>query len=127
MPGKTPRSNGKEPVENDIRNNQDVDMKDAGKGKGKKAAKDGDDEMTVVVPPSKASKQSSAPPPGDADGDVSMGDEETTDGEPKVDPVAQTVAGKQTRSPRASSQVLAADCSRHREQLCSTRSCRGPL
>lgn len=91
MPGKTPHSNGNEPVDHDVRNSADV--KD-GKGKNKKAAKEGDDEMTVVVPPSKANKQS-APPPADADvdGDVSMGDEEATDAEVKIDPVAQTVAG----------------------------------
>ena len=72
-------------------------MTDASKPKGKKAAKDGDDEMTVVVPPSKATKQS-APAPADAEGDVDMGDEETVDDE-KVDPVVQTVAGKHV--PRA--------------------------
>lgn len=69
-------------------------MKDAGKTKGKKGAKDGDDEMTVVVPPAKGSKQSSKQP-HDADGDVSMAGEDTADdGEVKVDPVVQTVAGK---------------------------------
>lgn len=69
-------------------------MTDSAKTKGKKGVKDGEDEMTVVVPPSKASKQNSAPPPPDADGDVSMGDEEKAeDGAVKVDPVAQTVAG----------------------------------
>jgi 26S proteasome regulatory subunit N3 len=98
MPGKTP--NGNEPVENGVRPNQDVDMKDDStsglKGKGKKAAKEGEDEMTVVVPPSKALKQPSAlPPVPDADGDVAMGDEEKADdGEVKVDPVVQTVAGR---------------------------------
>jgi 26S proteasome regulatory subunit N3 len=94
MPGKTPHSNGNEPVENGIRSNQDVDMKDdpsSLKTKGKKTAKDGDDEMTVVVPPSK--KQSSAPLPPDSDGDVAMDDEKTGEGEVKVDPVVQTVAG----------------------------------
>lgn len=99
MPSKTPHSNGKEPVENGIRNTQDVDMKDDSsslKGKGKKTLKEGDDEMTVVVPPSKASKQSSAPPPSDNDGDVAMEDSDKADdgGEVKVDPVAQTVAGR---------------------------------
>lgn len=97
MPGKTPHSNGKEPVENGIRPNQDVEMKDDSsslKTKGKKTAKDGEDEMTVVVPPSKASKQNSAPPPPDADGDVAMGDEKDDSGEVKVDPVVQTIAGK---------------------------------
>lgn len=95
MPGKTPsRSNRKEPVENGgVRGNRDVDMKDKdeqAKGKGgKKAAKDGDEGMTVVVPPSK--KQSSQAPP-DADGDVDMDVGDKAD-EAKVDPVAQTVAG----------------------------------
>ncbi|PNY18297.1 26S proteasome regulatory subunit rpn3 [Tolypocladium capitatum] len=89
MPGKTPKSNGKEPLENGVRTNKDVEMKDA-KGKGKKAAKDGDEEMTVVVPPPKASKPSKQPQ--DADGDVSMGDEVPDGGEVKVDPVMQTVA-----------------------------------
>lgn len=93
MPGKTP--NGKEPVENDIRNTQDVDMKDesARKTKGKKL-KEGDEEMTVVVPPSKSSKQSSSPPPGNIDDDVVMDDSgKADDGEVKVDPVVQAVAG----------------------------------
>lgn len=59
------------------------------KPKGKKTAKEGDDEMTVVVPPSK--KQSSAPPPNDADGDINMDDSNTAEGgEVKVDPVVQT-------------------------------------
>jgi hypothetical protein len=103
MPGKTPHSNGNEPVENGIRPNQDVDMKDdttsSLKAKGKKAAKEGEDEMTVVVPPSKAQRQSSAAPPPDVDGDVAMGDEEKADdGEVKVDPVVQTVSGA-SRSP----------------------------
>ncbi|KAM4056546.1 PCI domain-containing protein [Hirsutella rhossiliensis] len=91
MPGKTPNSSGNEPVENSVRgNNNDVDMKDA-KGKGKKASKDGDDEMTVVLPPSKSSKQSSHP--HDADGDISMGDDDKADdGEAKIDPAVQTVA-----------------------------------
>jgi len=80
MPGKTP---DKEPVENGgYRGGKP-------KPKGKKTAKEGDDEMTVVVPPSK--KQSSAPPPNDADGDVAM--DEAGDGEAKVDPVVQTVNG----------------------------------
>jgi 26S proteasome regulatory subunit N3 len=90
MPGKTPHNNGKKPVENGVRSS-----KDAKKTKSKKAAKDGDEEMTVVVPPSKTPKQTSAPPPADADGDVSMGDEQKNeDGTDKVDPVAQTVAGE---------------------------------
>lgn len=88
MPGKTPRSNGKP-----VGQKEDVEMTDASKAKGKKPAKDGDDEMTVVVPPSKASKQ----PRADAEGDVAMGDEEDAETEPKVDPVVQTVAGKQHR------------------------------
>lgn len=71
-------------------------MTDASKAKGKKPVKDGDDEMTVVVPPSKASKQSGQSR-ADAEGDVAMGDEENAETEPKVDPVAQTVAGKQYR------------------------------
>jgi len=89
MPGKTP---DKEPVENGgYRGGKDLKDNDL-KHKGKKAAKDGDDEMTVVVPPSKASKQASAPPPNDGDGDVVMDDSsKPDDGEDKVDPVAQTV------------------------------------
>ncbi|KAI8626252.1 putative proteasome regulatory particle subunit [Xylariaceae sp. FL1651] len=94
MPGKMPHSNGNEPVENGIRNNQDVDMTDeksSMKGKGKKGVKEGED-MTVVVPPSKATKQSSQPPPADADGDVAMDDsDKNQDLEVKVDPITQTV------------------------------------
>lgn len=95
MPGKTPNGNGKEPVENGgYPGSKDIDMKDESssslKGKGKKGAKDGDEEMTVVVPISK--KQSSAPPPNDADGDVNM-DDADKDAEEKVDPVAQAVSG----------------------------------
>lgn len=87
MPGKTPQPNGNEPRENSVRSQGDVDMKDA-KAKGKKAAKDCDDEMTVVVPPSKAAKQ-----PQDADGDVPMGDEDSADDAGgKANPAAQTVA-----------------------------------
>ncbi|KAJ0117225.1 26s proteasome non-atpase regulatory subunit 3 [Diaporthe amygdali] len=94
MPGKTPNGNGKEPVENGgYPGSKDIDMKDESssslKGKGKKGAKDGDEEMTVVVPISK--KQSSAPPPNDADGDVNM-DDADKDAEEKVDPVAQAVS-----------------------------------
>ncbi|RDA89092.1 hypothetical protein CP532_2240 [Ophiocordyceps camponoti-leonardi (nom. inval.)] len=86
MPGKTPKGNGDEPVENGVRN--DVDLKDA-KAKGKKATKDGgDDDMTVVVPPSKASKQPSRSQ--DADGDVSMADDDA-DAEAEVDPALQAV------------------------------------
>ncbi|RDA90559.1 hypothetical protein CP533_5670 [Ophiocordyceps camponoti-saundersi (nom. inval.)] len=85
MPGKTPKGNGDEPVENGVR--KDVDMKDA-KAKGKKVTKDGDDGMTVVVPPSKASKQPSRSQ--DADGDVSMA-EDDADAEAEVDPALQAV------------------------------------
>ncbi|KAI6082997.1 proteasome regulatory subunit C-terminal-domain-containing protein [Hypoxylon rubiginosum] len=94
MPGKTPHSNGKEPVENGVRNNQDVDMTDeksSMKGKGKKGAKEGED-MTVVVPVSKTTRQSSQPPPPDADGDVAMDLDKPEDLEVKVDPVTQAVA-----------------------------------
>ncbi|KAI0845413.1 proteasome regulatory subunit C-terminal-domain-containing protein [Daldinia vernicosa] len=93
MPGKTPHSNGKEPVENGIRNNQDVDMTDEKsslKGKGKKGVKEGED-MTVVVPPSKTTKQSSQPPPPDADGDIEMDVDKPEDLEVKVDPVTQAI------------------------------------
>ncbi|PSR80993.1 proteasome regulatory subunit C-terminal-domain-containing protein [Coniella lustricola] len=93
MPGKTPNSNGKEPVENGgYPGSKDIEMKDDAssiKGKGKKGGKDTDEEMTVVVPMSK--KQSSAPPSNDADGDVNMEDTEK-EGEAKVDPVAQSVS-----------------------------------
>ncbi|KAI0023428.1 putative proteasome regulatory particle subunit [Xylariomycetidae sp. FL0641] len=95
MPGKTPNSNGKKPVENGITKNQDVDMTDetsSTKGKGKKGAKEGED-MTVVVPPSKSAKQSSQPPPADAEGDIAMGDSDKAgELEVKVDPVTQTIA-----------------------------------
>lgn len=84
MPGKTPSRNGKEPLENGVRNNN----KDETKNK-KKTAKDGDEEMTVVVPPSKKA----AAPAGDADGDVDMGDERKDDADVEVDPVVQAVAG----------------------------------
>jgi 26S proteasome regulatory subunit N3 len=92
MPGKTPHGNGNEPVENGIRSNQDVDMKE--KGKTKKSTKEGDEEMTVVVPPTRPVK-SSAPPP-DSDGDVAMDvdTDKADDGEVKVDPVLQTATGK---------------------------------
>ncbi|KAI3325451.1 putative proteasome regulatory particle subunit [Xylariaceae sp. AK1471] len=94
MPGKTPHPNGNEPVENSIRNNQDVDMTDeksSMKGKGKKSVKEGED-MTVVVPPSKATKQSSQPPPADAEGDVAMDDlDKAQELEVKVDPVTQAI------------------------------------
>ncbi|KAI1174751.1 putative proteasome regulatory particle subunit [Nemania sp. FL0916] len=95
MPGKMPHSNGKEPVENGIRNNQDVDNKSDEKaplkGKGKKGVKEGED-MTVVVPPSKAAKQQSQSPQADAEGDVAMDDlDKDQDLEAKVDPVTQAV------------------------------------
>ncbi|EMR62599.1 hypothetical protein MGN70_009142 [Eutypa lata] len=92
MPGKTPNSNGKEPVEHVPRNNQDVDMTDEKSSmKGKKGTKEGED-MTVVVPPPKSTRQSSAPPPPDAEGDVAMGDsDKAEDLEVKVDPVTQTI------------------------------------
>ncbi|KAJ3538097.1 hypothetical protein NM208_g6057 [Fusarium decemcellulare] len=89
MPGKTP-NNGKKPLENGIQKKKDVEMKDSSKSKGKKPAKDADEEMTVVVPPSKSSKQSSAQPPADAEGDVAM-DDENAEEEVKIDPVVQTV------------------------------------
>lgn len=99
MPGKTP---DKEPVENGgYRGGKDIEMKEKDeqsslKHKGKKTAKDGDDEMTVVVPPSK--KQSSQPPPNDADGDVNMDDlDKADDGEVKVDPVVQAINGTCSR------------------------------
>ncbi|KAG6025822.1 hypothetical protein E4U41_001441 [Claviceps citrina] len=91
MPSKTPKNNGNEPIENDIRSKGDVDMKDSGKPKGKQGANDGDEEMTVVVPITKASKQSSKQAQDD-DGDVSMGGDDTADIGEKVDPIAQTVA-----------------------------------
>lgn len=98
MPGKMP--NGNEPVENGIRNNQDIKDDSASlKGKGKKAAsKDGDDEMTVVVQPAKASKQppTSSQPQQDDDGDVAMDTtaDATVETENNVDPATQTLAGK---------------------------------
>ncbi|KAK5995542.1 putative 26S proteasome regulatory subunit rpn3 [Cladobotryum mycophilum] len=82
MPGKTPHNDGNEPLENNLRKNKDVEMKD--KAKSKKSV---DESMTVVVPPSK-SKQSA--PPADADGDVAM-DVDQADEEPKVDPAVQAV------------------------------------
>lgn len=98
MPGKTPNSNGNEPLGDSARGDSS-DVKDA-KAKGKKASKDGDDEMTVVLPPSKSSKQSSHP--HDADGDVSMGgDDKPDDGQAKVDPAVQAVAGKQSHRVRS--------------------------
>ncbi|KAH7155117.1 26S proteasome non-ATPase regulatory subunit 3 [Dactylonectria estremocensis] len=89
MPGKAPQGNGKKPVENGVRKNKDVEMTDTSKAKAKKGAKDADEEMTVVVPPSKALKQASK---ADAEGDVSMDEDETDGFETKVDPVVQTVA-----------------------------------
>lgn len=90
MPGKTPSRSGKDPLENGVPNSsKDAESKDA-KSKSKKAAKDGDEEMTVVVPPSKKAAAITA----DADGDVAMGDENNADdAEVKVDPVVQAVAG----------------------------------
>ncbi|KAI3331052.1 putative proteasome regulatory particle subunit [Ustulina deusta] len=94
MPGKTPHSNGNEPVENGIRNNKDVDMTDeksSMKGKGKKNVKEGED-MTVVVPLSKTTKQSSQPPPADAEGDIAMDEpDKAQELEVKVDPVTQAI------------------------------------
>lgn len=75
MPSKTPQGNGKS---NGVRKTD---------SKSKKGSKDGDEEMTVVVPPSKKQTSSKA---ADADGDVSMGDEEK---EPEVDPAEQAIAG----------------------------------
>ncbi|KJR80007.1 26S proteasome regulatory subunit N3 [Sporothrix schenckii 1099-18] len=92
MPGKTPRGNGKEPVENGgIRNNKDVEMKDDATLKGKKKpGKGGDGEATVVVAPSKgAGKQQGE------DGDVAMADGDASAEEKdvvKVDPAVQTSA-----------------------------------
>ncbi|RDL33862.1 uncharacterized protein BP5553_08230 [Venustampulla echinocandica] len=97
MPSKTPHTNGNDPVENGINGTKDVEMKDDAPaplkgGKGKKV-KEGDEEMTVVVPPSKGSKLSSFTKK-DNDGDVAMGEEETSgeDGAVKVDPVAKAVS-----------------------------------
>jgi hypothetical protein len=104
MPGKTPHTNGNDPVENGINSAEDVEMKDDAPnplkaGKGKKA-KEGEEEMTVVVPPSKGSKLS-GPPPKDNEGDVAMdGSEEENGvdaGAPKVDPVAQAISGTYMR------------------------------
>lgn len=100
MPGKTPRRNGSDPVENGINGTEDIEMKDDAPnplkaGKGKKA-KEGDEEMTVVVPPSKGSKLS-VPPSKDNEGDVTMDgfeDGKATDEDaPKVDPIAQAISG----------------------------------
>lgn len=97
MPSKTPNRNSKEPLENGVRKNQDVEMTDeksAGKGKAKKGAKEGED-MTVVVPPSKNNKKTNTAQSADADGDVDMDDsEKPEDLEVKVDPVTQTIAGR---------------------------------
>lgn len=97
MPGKTPKNNGNEPIENDIRSKGDVEMKDSGKAKGKKGAKEVDEEMTVVVPITKLSKQSSKQPQDD-DGDVSMDVDDISDDGDKVDPAVQTVAGMTSTS-----------------------------
>lgn len=88
-PSKAPNNNGKKPAGNNVQKNKDVEMTDSTKPKGKKPAKDGDEEMTVVVPPSKTKKSDKAT--ADAEGDVSMEEEEE---EAKVDPVVQTVAGE---------------------------------
>ncbi|CAK7217837.1 26S proteasome non-ATPase regulatory subunit [Sporothrix bragantina] len=86
MPGKTPRGNGKEPVENGgIRNSKDVEMKDDAALKGKKKAlanKDGE-------APAKAGKKQGE------DGDVAMADDDASaedEDTVKVDPVVQTTA-----------------------------------
>ena len=99
MPGKTPNSNGRKPVENGVQKNSGKDGEKssaAAKGKPVKkgSAKEGED-MTVVVPPSKNVKQSSQPPPADAEGDVNMEDSDKTEEEleVKVDPVTQTISG----------------------------------
>lgn len=86
MPGKTPRGNGKEPVENGgVRNNKD----DAAL-KGKKKAGKGGDEATVVVAPSKgAGKKGEDGDVAMTDGDASTEEEEAV----KVDPAVQTSAG----------------------------------
>ncbi|KAF5606727.1 26S proteasome regulatory subunit N3 [Fusarium subglutinans] len=89
MPSKTPNNNGKKPAGNNVQKNKDVEMTDSTKPKGKKSAKDGDEEMTVVVPPSKSKKSDKMA--ADAEGDVSMGEEEE---EAKVDPVTQTIADR---------------------------------
>jgi 26S proteasome regulatory subunit N3 len=131
MPGKTPHSNGNEPVENSIRNNQDIDMTDeksSMKGKGKKSVKEGED-MTVVVPPSKATKQSSQPPPADAEGDVAMDDpDKAQELEVKVDPVTQAITGMpsqyQPHSYALSSVDTCLHFHRYQEQFRSSRSCR---
>lgn len=139
MPGKTPH-NGKKPVENGVKKTKDAEVKDSGKSKGKKAAKDGDEEMTVVVPPSKTSKQASVPAP-DADGDVSMGDEAGADaGEIKVDPAVQTVIGKPQLKPsliaimplldfdpEANATPFFLTMYRYQEQFWLARSCRCPF
>lgn len=100
MPGKTPHTNGNDPVENGINGTEDIEMKDDApnplKGGKAKKAKEGDEEMTVVVPPSKGSKLSVAPQK-DNEGDVAMDGFEETNGEdagvPKIDPVAQAISG----------------------------------
>lgn len=100
MPGKTPHTNGNDPVENGINGAEDIEMKDDAPkplkaGKAKKT-KEGEEEMTVVVPPSKGSKLS-APPPKDNEGDIAMDGFEEENGvdvsAPKVDPVAQAISG----------------------------------
>lgn len=87
MPSKTPRGNGNKPVQNGV--HKDSEMKDAGKSKGKKGAKDADEEMTVVVPPSKG-KKGPAARAADADGDVSMDNDDAGE---QMDPAEQAVTG----------------------------------
>ena len=110
MPGKTPNSNGKEPVEHAPRNNQDVDMTDEKSSmKGKKGNNKEGEDMTVVVPVPKNTRQTSAPPPPDAEGDVAMGDsEKAEDLEVKVDPVTQAITGmsKEKRKKKTMSALL---------------------
>lgn len=91
MPGKTPHSNSKP---NGVRKSKDAEKKEAAsKTKGKKADKDGDEEMTVIVPPSKTTPKQApkSVPAADTEGDVTMGGEETE--EDQIDPVEQAVSG----------------------------------
>ncbi|KOS17593.1 putative 26S proteasome regulatory subunit rpn3 [Escovopsis weberi] len=82
MPGKTPHSDGNEPLDNGLRKNKDAEAGDKSKNK-----KNVDDSMTVVVPPTK-SKQSART---DNDSDVAMDGDKPDDGEPQVDPAVQAV------------------------------------
>lgn len=109
MPGKTPYTNGNDPVGNRVNGTngtKDVEMKDdapASKkgGKGKKGKDGSEEEMTVVVPPSKGSKLG-GPPQKDTDGDVAMDGADELDveheGAVKVDPVLKAVTGMQAPS-----------------------------